>query len=204
MPVERQRLIFFAYFCSPSYAEFLLLARDNVLTCGLCPDSVVKVWEDGFLQFAASKCGSSTQDTPPPMPVVVDANTGEQQQFLTLDQLSPSQFLTLFAQLMRSGKVWRLQNRKNGECGDWSNPYIELLTMRLKMGRWKVTEKYPEIKRLIEAGTNDLSVTTAVCFAHELWGTHLLRPRLAVRVDTILGGGLTVETKKKSIESRKR
>lgn len=104
--------------------------------------------------------------------------------------------MTLFAQVIQSGKAWCIQDRKDEDVDDWSNPYIELLTTRLKTGRWKVTEKTPEMKRLIEAKTDDTSVTTAVCFAHELWGTHLLKPRLAVRVDTILGCSLTAKTTK--------
>lgn len=193
MPIERQRLMFFAYF-HRSYKEFVLEASRNSRSSSILhPDSVLKVWEDGFLQFTASK-NATKQMKPPPMPTVVDACTGQEQQFHDLGKLSASDLVTLFGQLVSSGKVWHMPNQEDDWTNGWSNPCVELLTTRMKMKRWDRTDTIPGIDCLIEGGVDDSTVAMAVCFAHELWGTHLWKARMAVHVDTILKRGLTVET----------
>ena len=194
MPIERQRLMFFAYF-HRTYKEFVLEASRNSRSSILRPESVLKVWEDGLLQFTASK-NATEQETAPPMPTVVDACTGQEQQFHDLGALSASDLVTLFGQLVSSGKVWRMQIQEDDWINGWSNPCVELLTTRMKTKRWDGTDKIPGIGRLIEAGVDDSTVAIAMCFAHELWGTHLWKARMAVHVDTILVRGLTVETEK--------
>lgn len=197
MPVERQRLIFFAYFHSRSYREFVLEASRN-LTCSVFhPDSMVKVWEDGFLQFTASKIGARKDVVPPPLETVVDVNTGQEQRFSDLSDLPSAELLTLFAQLVKSDKDWRIRREKTDGSEGWSNPCVELLTARLKTGQWGEVEQIPELKRLIEAGVDESSVFVAACIAHELWGTRLWEARVAVHVDTVLGRGMTVQTERR-------
>lgn len=197
MPVERQRLIFFAYFYSRSYRDFVLEASRNLTCSAFRPESMLKVWEDGFLQFTASKTGPCKRLDLPPMETVVDATTSEEQGFYDLTDLPAEKLLILFAQLVESGKDWRIKKDGRDRSDGWSNPCIELLTTRLKTGRWTKSEKIPELQRLIEAEVDDTSMFVATCIAHELWGTHLWEVRITVLVDTVIGRGMTVDTKQR-------
>lgn len=211
MPIERERLIFFGYFHSRAYREFLLEANEKLGSSPLDADSIVKVWEDGFLQFTASQRGHGRDrdGMVPALPRIVDADTGQVQQWSHLDQLSSDGLLTLFSQLVRSGRVLHMmtndgQRRASEKENDpWSNPWIELLTRRLRSGRWDGAEKFPELRRLIEAAVEDSTVSIGVCLAHELWGTRLWDLRMAVYVDTLLRHGLTVDTEKRVTEVMK-
>ena len=197
MPVEKQRLIFFAYFYSRSYRDFVLEASRNLTCSAFRSESMLKVWEDGFLQFIASKIGTCKRPDLPPMETVVDATTSKEQGFCDLRDISAQQLLILFAQLIESGKDWRIKKDGLDRSDGWSNPCIELLTMRLKTGRWTASEKIPELQRLIEAKVEDTSMFVVASIAHELWGTQLWEVRLTVLVDTVIGRGMTVDTKQR-------
>ena len=201
MSLERERLIFFAYLNSPHYKAFLLEASHRLESLPLDADLILKVWEDGFLQFIAShrdhrweKCG-----VPCPLPTIVDANTGQVQRLSDLDKLSADGLVTLFAQIVKSGKVWQM--RKNeGDCDVCNREYacdnsiITLLTRRLISGRWDEIENFAVLRPLIDAGVDDSTVAKVMCMAHELWGTHLWEERMAVHVDTVLNRGMSDDT----------
>ena len=131
------------------------------------------------------------------METVVDATTSKEQGFCDLRDISAQQLLILFAQLIESGKDWRIKKDGLDRSDGWSNPCIELLTMRLKTGRWTASEKIPELQRLIEAKVEDTSMFVVASIAHELWGTQLWEVRLTVLVDTVIGRGMTVDTKQR-------
>ena len=109
MPVERQRLIFFAYFYSRSYRDFVLEASRNLTYSAFPPESMLKVWEDGLLQFTASKTSTCRRLDLPLMETVVYATTSEEQGFYDLTDLPAEKLKILFAQLIESGKDWRIK-----------------------------------------------------------------------------------------------
>ena len=175
-----------------------MLKASRSLTCSAFrPESMLKVWEDGFLQFTASKIGTCTRPDLPPMETVVDATTSKEQGFCDLTDVSPQKLLIFFAQLIESGKKWRIKKNGLDRSDGWSNPCIELLTTRLKTGRWTASETIPELQRLIEAKVEDTSMFVVASIAHELWGTHLWEVRITVLVDTVIGRGMTVDTKQR-------
>ena len=56
MPVDREHFIYFAYFNALLYEEFILEASKQCEeSCIISADSVIKLWEDGFLDFAATQ-----------------------------------------------------------------------------------------------------------------------------------------------------
>ena len=175
----------------------MLEASRNLTCSAFRPESMLKVWEDGFLQFTASKIGTCTRPDLPPMETVVDATTSKEQGFCDLTDVSPQKLLTFFAQLIESGKKWRIKKNGLDRSDGWSNPCIELLTTRLKTGRWTAIETIPELQRLIEAKVEDTSMFVVASIAHELWGTHLWEVRITVLVDTVIGRGMTIDTKQR-------
>lgn len=211
MPIEKERLIFFAYFSSPSYKRFLLEAAKTLGSSSpLDGDSILKVWEDGFLQFTALHTRRAVQiDTIAcPIPAIVDANTGLAQRLASLDQLSPVDLVRLFAQIVNSGQDWqpRWGERVCDVCKgghECDNAIVALLTKRLSSGQWDGLEKIAVLKRLVDAGVDDYTTAKIVCIAHELWGTHLWLERMAVYVDTVLGKGMSDETSRSVLEVRK-
>ena len=175
----------------------MLEASRNLTCSAFRPESMLKVWEDGFLQFTASKIGTCTRPDLPPKETVVDATTSKEQGFCDLTDVSPQKLLIFFAQLIESGKKWRIKKNGLDRSDGWSNPCIELLTTRLKTGRWTAIETIPELQRLIEAKVEDTSMFVVASIAHELWGTHLWEVRITVLVDTVIGRGMTVDTKQR-------
>ena len=175
----------------------MLEASGNLTCSAFRPESMLKVWEDGFLQFTSSKIGTCTRPDLPPMETVVDATTSKEQGFCDLTDVSPQKLLIFFAQLIESGKKWRIKKNGLDRSDGWSNPCIELLTTRLKTGRWTASETIPELQRLIEAKVEDTSMFVVASIAHELWGTHLWEVRITVLVDTVIGRGMTVDTKQR-------
>ena len=61
------------------------------------------------------------------METVVDATTSEEQGFYDLKDLPAEKLLILFAQLIESGKDWRIKKDGRDLSDGWSNPCIELL-----------------------------------------------------------------------------
>lgn len=216
MPLERERLIFFAYFNSPPYRTFLLEAAKTLGSSPLDGDSILKVWEDGFLQFSASHARQEvkTDRMVCPIPSIVDATTNRVQRLSDLNELSPDDLVNLFAEIVNSGKVWRMRkdDRVCDVCkSDYQsdNAVIGLLTKRLISGQWEGIGDFAELKRLEDAGVDDRTIAKVVCLAHELWGTQLWDKRMTVCVDTVLENGLSDDTSRqisrvmKTVEARR-
>ena len=216
MPLERERLIFFAYFNSSLYRTFLLEAAKASGSSPLDGDSILKVWEDGFLQYFASHARQEvkTDQMICPIPSIVNVYTNQVERLSGLQELSPDDLLHLFAEIVNSGKVWRM--RKDDRICDVcksdyrsDNTFIRLLTKRLTLGRWEGLGDFAELRRLQDAGVHDRTIAKAVCLAHELWGTQLWSERMAVCVDTLLENGLSDDTSHrfsrvmKTVESRR-
>ena len=165
MPVDREHLIYFAYFNSPLYREFILEARKQCKgSCIISAVSVIKLWEDGFLDFAATQWDTRN----PPIPTVIDSDTVLVQHFRSLEKLPAVNFLILLDALMASKK--KLETNSNNVT-IWENPCIEILLHRLKREEWHGMEKLPEIERLLEQKVDDSSILKGVCLCHELWTT---------------------------------
>ena len=195
MPVERERLIHFAYFNSRSYKELILDFDEPSTHSILDADTVVKVWEDGFLKFATTAYATNDgKFCPPEMPVAIDVTTGQSRHFRELEKLSAYKYLKLFKELVRAEKSWKMHEESMGGVRDCTNPCVELLVRRQKTGRWDGIEEIPEVGRLIEQNVHDSTVALAVCVCHELWGTRLVNERMAVLVDTVLTCGLSNHT----------
>ena len=201
MPLERERLIFFAYFNSPLYRTFLLEAARTSGSSPLDGDTILKVWEDGFLQFFASHArqGVKTDEMVCPIPSIVDVATNQVERLSNLKELSPDDLVNLFAEIVNSGKVWRM--RKDDRICDvcksdyqTDNTFIGLLCKRLILGRWEGLGDFAELKRLQDAGVHDRTIARVVCLAHELWGTQLWSERMTVCIDTLLKNGLSDDT----------
>lgn len=201
MPLERERLIFFAYFNSPLYKSFILEASRQPEFLYLDAELVLKVWEDGFLQFAAShpRGDGTTERTICPLPTIVDANTNQVQHLSDLDKLDSSGLVTLFSQIVNSGMVWQMKKTER-DCDlcnreyACDNPMIALLTKRVMSGHWDGIDDFAVLRRLIDAGEDNFTIANVACIAHELWGTQLWDERVAVCVDTVLKWGMSEET----------
>ena len=216
MPLERERLIFFAYFNSPLYRTFLLEAARTSGSSPLDGDSILKVWEDGFLQFFASHArhGVKPDRMVCPIPSIVNVDTNQVERLSDLKELSSDDLVNLFAEIVNSGKVWRMR-KDDGICdvcqSDYrsDNTFIGILNKRLLLGRWEGLGDFPELKRLQDAGVHDRTIAKVVCLAHELWGTQLWSERMAVCVDALLKQGLSDDTSRrfslvmKTIEARR-
>lgn len=216
MPLERQRLIFFAYFNSPLYRTFLLEAAKTSGSSPLDGDLILKVWEDGFLQFFASHARQEvkTDKVVCPIPSIVNVATNQVERLSDLEELSPDDLVNLFAEIVNSGKVWRMteDDRICDVCKSeyrTDNTFIGLLNKRLTLGRWEGFGDFAELKGLQDAGVHDRTIAKVVCLAHELWGTQLWSERMAVCVDTLLKNGLSDDTSRrfslimKTVEARR-
>lgn len=201
MPLERERLIFFAYFNSSLYRTFLLEAAKMSESSPLDGALILKVWEDGFLQFFASHARREvkTDKMACPIPSIVNVATNQEERLSDLKELSPDDLVKLFAEIVNSDKVWRM--RKDDRICDvcksdyqTDNIFIGLLCKRLTLGRWEGIGDFPELKRLQDAGVHDRTIAKVVCLAHELWGTQLWSERMTVCVEAFLKNGLSDET----------